>query len=44
MVGSVGMDTNTDLAAASGLEIDPTFGGYRVTAELQARSNVLGGE
>lgn len=37
---AVGLDANTDLAGASGLEIDPTFGGYRVNAELEARSNV----
>lgn len=37
---AVGLDANTDLAAASGLEVDPTFGGYRVNAELEARSNV----
>lgn len=37
---AVGLDANTDLAVASGLEIDPTFGGYRVNAELEARSNV----
>lgn len=40
VVVAVGLDANTDLAVASGLEIDPTFGGYRVNAELEARSNV----
>jgi hypothetical protein len=34
------LDANTDLAVASGLEIDSNFGGYRVNAELEARSNV----
>ncbi|XP_059351393.1 apoptosis-inducing factor 1, mitochondrial-like [Daphnia carinata] len=40
VVVAVGLDANTDLAIASGLEIDPNFGGYRVDAELEARSNV----
>ncbi|XP_057367402.1 apoptosis-inducing factor 1, mitochondrial-like isoform X2 [Daphnia carinata] len=40
VVVAVGLDANTDLAIASGLEIDPNFGGYRVNAELEARSNV----
>ena len=40
VVVAVGLDANTDLAAVSGLEVDPTFGGYRVNAELEARSNV----
>lgn len=40
MVVAVGLDANTDLATASGLEIDSDFGGYRVNAELEARSNV----
>ena len=40
MIVAVGLDANTDLAAVSGLEVDPVFGGYRVNAELEARSNV----
>ncbi|XP_046450087.1 apoptosis-inducing factor 1, mitochondrial-like isoform X2 [Daphnia pulex] len=40
VVVAVGLDANTDLAVASGLEIDSNFGGYRVNAELEARSNV----
>ena len=40
MVVAVGLDANTDLAATSGLEVDPDFGGFRVNAELEARSNV----
>jgi len=40
VVVAVGLDANTDLAATSGLEIDPDFGGFRVNAELEARSNV----
>jgi hypothetical protein len=34
------MNANTDLAIASDFEIDSNFGGYRVNAELEARSIV----
>lgn len=40
IVVAVGLEPNTELAATSGLEVDPDFGGYRVNAELEARSNV----
>lgn len=40
VVVAVGLDANTELANTSGLEVDPVFGGYRVNAELEARSNV----
>lgn len=40
VVVAVGLTPNTQLAEASELEIDPEFGGYRVNAELEARSNV----
>ena len=40
MVVAVGLDANTDLAVTSGLEVDRELGGYRVNAELEARSNV----
>lgn len=40
MVVAVGLDANTDLAEASGLEVDNVFGGFRVNAELEARSNI----
>ena len=40
MVVSVGLEPRTDLAATSGLELDDKHGGYRVNAELEARSNL----
>ncbi|EFX71224.1 hypothetical protein DAPPUDRAFT_327425 [Daphnia pulex] len=40
IVAAVGLNTNTDLAVASDLEIDSNFGGYRVNAELEARPHV----
>ncbi|EFX87827.1 hypothetical protein DAPPUDRAFT_43230, partial [Daphnia pulex] len=40
VVSVVGWDAKTDLAVASGLEIDPNFGGYRVNTELEARWTV----
>jgi len=40
VVVAVGLDPNIQLAATSGLETDPTLGGYVVNAELQARNNV----
>merc|ERR1712071_138292 len=40
VVVAVGLDANTQLAETSGLEVDPVFGGFRVNAELEARSNV----
>jgi len=40
VVVSVGLEPRTDLAAASGLELDDRHGGYRVNAELEARSNL----
>ena len=40
VVVSVGLEPRTDLAASSGLELDDKHGGYRVNAELEARSNL----
>ena len=40
LVVAVGLAPNTDLAAASGLEVDEQRGGFLVNAELEARSNV----
>lgn len=40
VIVAVGLDPNTDLAKSSGLEIDEQFGGFRVNAELEARSNL----
>lgn len=40
VVVAVGLEPNTDIAAASGLETDPQRGGFLVNAELEARSNV----
>uniref|UniRef100_H2TZS6 Apoptosis-inducing factor 1, mitochondrial n=1 Tax=Takifugu rubripes TaxID=31033 RepID=H2TZS6_TAKRU len=40
IVAAVGLEPNIDLAKSAGLEVDPDFGGYRVNAELQARSNI----
>lgn len=40
IVAAVGLEPNVDLAKSAGLEVDPDFGGYRVNAELQARSNI----
>ncbi|XP_037070925.1 apoptosis-inducing factor 1, mitochondrial-like [Pollicipes pollicipes] len=40
VVVSVGLAPRTELAATSGLELDDTHGGYRVNAELEARSNL----
>ena len=40
VVVAVGLEPETELAKASGLEVDTVFGGYRVNAELEARSNV----
>ncbi|XP_074650754.1 apoptosis-inducing factor 1, mitochondrial-like [Tubulanus polymorphus] len=40
VVVAVGLEPNTSLAKASGLETDDAHGGYRVNAELEARSNV----
>jgi len=37
---AVGLEPNTELADSSGLEKDPTLGGFLVNAELEARSNV----
>ena len=37
---AVGLQPNTSLAGPAGLEVDPTFGGYRVNSELQACSDV----
>ena len=36
----VGLDPNVELAKSAGLELDPTFGGFRVNSELQARSDI----
>ncbi|KAM3601151.1 uncharacterized protein V6R79_008438 [Siganus canaliculatus] len=40
LVAAVGLEPNVDLAKSAGLEVDSDFGGYRVNAELQARSNI----
>ncbi|XP_060769395.1 apoptosis-inducing factor 1, mitochondrial isoform X3 [Neoarius graeffei] len=40
IVAAVGLEPSIDLAKSAGLEIDSDFGGYRVNAELQARSNI----
>lgn len=37
---AVGLEPNVELAKTGGLEIDSDFGGFRVNAELQARSNI----
>ncbi|KAM9440345.1 apoptosis-inducing factor 1, mitochondrial isoform 8-T8 [Clarias gariepinus] len=40
IVAAVGLEPSVELAKSAGLEIDSDFGGYRVNAELQARSNI----
>ncbi|XP_034156821.2 apoptosis-inducing factor 1, mitochondrial isoform X2 [Pangasianodon hypophthalmus] len=40
IVAAVGLEPSIELAKSAGLEIDSDFGGYRVNAELQARSNI----
>ncbi|XP_041358113.1 apoptosis-inducing factor 1, mitochondrial-like [Gigantopelta aegis] len=40
VVVAVGLEPNVELAKTSGLETDDVHGGYRVNAELEARSNV----
>ncbi|XP_041498143.1 apoptosis-inducing factor 1, mitochondrial isoform X1 [Microtus oregoni] len=40
IVTAVGLEPNVELAKSGGLEIDSDFGGFRVNAELQARSNI----
>lgn len=40
IVAAVGLEPNVELAKSAGLEIDSDFGGFRVNAELQARSNI----
>ncbi|XP_076808808.1 apoptosis-inducing factor 1, mitochondrial-like isoform X1 [Clavelina lepadiformis] len=40
LVVAVGLDIDTSLADSAGIEIDEKLGGYRVNAELQARSNI----
>lgn len=37
---AVGLEPNTDLAKSSGLELDDKLGGFRVNAELEARTNL----
>ncbi|XP_037543421.1 apoptosis-inducing factor 1, mitochondrial isoform X3 [Nematolebias whitei] len=44
IVAAVGLEPNVDLAKSAGLEVDSDFGGYRVNAELQARSNIWAGD
>ncbi|XP_038057403.1 apoptosis-inducing factor 1, mitochondrial-like [Patiria miniata] len=41
VVVAVGLKPNVELAKTSGLEIDDDLGGYRVNAELEARSSVF---
>lgn len=38
---AVGSEPNVTLAKPSGLEVDPTFGGFLVNAELEARTDVF---
>ncbi|XP_059404506.1 apoptosis-inducing factor 1, mitochondrial-like isoform X2 [Carassius carassius] len=40
VVAAVGLEPSVELAKSAGLEVDSDFGGYRVNAELQARSNI----
>ena len=40
VVVAVGLEPNVQLAASSGLEVDSVHGGFRVNAELEARSNL----
>nr|XP_020454710.1 apoptosis-inducing factor 1, mitochondrial [Monopterus albus] len=40
IIAAVGLEPSVDLAKSAGLEVDSDFGGYRVNAELQARSNI----
>ena len=40
VIVAVGIEPNTLLADSSGLEVDDQLGGYRVNAELEARTNV----
>lgn len=40
VVVAVGLEPNVELARSSGLEVDDTHGGFRVNAELEARSNL----
>lgn len=39
-MAAVGLESSVELAKSAGLEVDSDFGGYRVNAELQARSNI----
>lgn len=39
-MAAVGLEPSVELAKSAGLEVDSDFGGYRVNAELQARSNI----
>uniref|UniRef100_A0A4W5L6J7 Apoptosis-inducing factor 1, mitochondrial n=1 Tax=Hucho hucho TaxID=62062 RepID=A0A4W5L6J7_9TELE len=40
VVAAVGLEPSVELAKSAGLEVDSDFGGFRVNAELQARSNI----
>jgi len=40
VVVAVGLEANTELAEAAGLEIDETRGGFLVNAELEAATDV----
>ncbi|XP_074096045.1 apoptosis inducing factor [Cotesia typhae] len=40
VVVAVGSEANTELAEASGLEVDNNFGGFLVNSELQARKDI----
>ena len=40
VVAAVGLEANTELAKTSGLEVDSEHGGFKVNAELAARSNI----
>lgn len=40
VVVCVGIEPNIELASSAGLEVDPENGGFRVNAELEARSDI----
>ncbi|XP_055387286.1 putative apoptosis-inducing factor 1, mitochondrial [Condylostylus longicornis] len=41
VVVCAGCEANTDIAKSSGLEVDNTYGGFLVNAELEARKNLF---
>ncbi|XP_072126597.1 apoptosis-inducing factor 1, mitochondrial isoform X2 [Mobula birostris] len=40
VIAAVGLEPSVELAKSARLEVDSDFGGFRVNAELQARSNI----